>query len=260
MPGGAFHITSRLQGHVPLFVPICDRIVELIDYCFARSDATLVARAIMPNHLHLVMRQGSDPLHATMQPLLRRIAYLVQRTHGVKGHVFERAFAHRTCGNAAYLRNCIVYAHLNPVRAKLADRPEDYHWTSHLNYVADDPAIEPPTPVIWAGDLYWQAEVGGAQHEPPEARDRQRICDLRDFVEMLLRVHHVDLKVEYIRGDYRSAAIVRIRRRIIERALDAGFRGHEIARFLNISPGAVSTVKRQLLSQAAEAFALRKGR
>jgi hypothetical protein len=39
------------------------------------------------------------------------------------------------CDKDAYLLELIRYIHLNPVRAKIVKRPEDYVWTGHLSYL-----------------------------------------------------------------------------------------------------------------------------
>lgn len=98
------------------------------------SDARLLAYAIMPNHLHLVIIQGEWPLDRVMQPILRRVALLVQRAHATTGHVFERRFRDRPCMDPDHVRNAIVYTHLNPVRAGLVDDPAEYRWSSHGEY------------------------------------------------------------------------------------------------------------------------------
>jgi REP element-mobilizing transposase RayT len=95
------------------------------------SDVALLAYAIMPNHLHLVVRQGSEPMHRFVQPIVRRTALLVQRVHGRIGHVFERRYRDTPCADPEHLRNAIVYTHLNPVRAGLCRDAAEYVWTSH---------------------------------------------------------------------------------------------------------------------------------
>jgi REP element-mobilizing transposase RayT len=105
--------------------------VAMIHETTRRSDARLVAYAVMPNHLHVVLIQGDRPLSAYMQPLLCRIALLVQRRHRREGHVFERRYRESACTDAEYFRNAVAYVHLNPVRARLCNDPSSYDWTSH---------------------------------------------------------------------------------------------------------------------------------
>jgi len=100
------------------------------------SGCELLAYAIMPNHLHILVVQGVRPLSDFMQPLLRRVAILVHAGQGCEGHVFQRRYHSSPCTDPGYLRNTIAYVHLNPVRAGLADRPGRYAWTTHGDYVS----------------------------------------------------------------------------------------------------------------------------
>lgn len=149
LPGAVFHLTARTQGHEPWFTePVRTRIVDYAVSAIGASDANLLAYAIMPNHLHLVVRQGDWPLERVMQPLLRRTAGLVQRTHGIEGHVFERRFDDRPCLDPSYVRNAILYVHLNPVRACLVPHPVAYRWTSHSAFQTDDVESSSMHPVL----------------------------------------------------------------------------------------------------------------
>lgn len=102
----------------------------MIHEALARGDTRVVAYAVMPNHLHLVLQQGNGPIGAYMQALLRRVALLLQRVHGGEGHVVERRFRERACVTADYARNAIAYVHLNAVRAGLVSRADLYRWCS----------------------------------------------------------------------------------------------------------------------------------
>lgn len=117
-----------------------------------RTDATLLAYAIMSNHLHLVLRQGRQPLYRVMQPFLRRTALIVQRSHGVVGHVFQRRYRDHACLDPDYVRNTIVYTHLNPVRASIVDDPAAYDWSSHRFYLDDAAAPGPMSSVLAVDD------------------------------------------------------------------------------------------------------------
>lgn len=106
----------------------------------AGSGARLLAVAIMPTHLHLVVQQGREPVSRLMQPLLRRVALLLQRDRDVEGPIFWRPYACQTCMDPSHARNAIVYTHLNPVRAGLCRDPAAYRWTSHGLYVGPSEA------------------------------------------------------------------------------------------------------------------------
>ena len=74
-----------------------------------------------------------------MQPLLRRLAHRIQRAHDLKGPVFWRPYDSRPCLDPRHAQNAIVYTHLNPVRARIVDRPGGYRWTSHTIYATGSP-------------------------------------------------------------------------------------------------------------------------
>ena len=131
LPGVPFHITARIQCREKLLSGLEAVVTRMIHDAQARSDAGLIAYAVMQNHLHIVLQQGARPLSDYLQPLLRRIALVVRRTHGWEGHVFERRYHESACLTPDYLRNAITYVHLNGLRAGLASSVDSYEWCSH---------------------------------------------------------------------------------------------------------------------------------
>jgi REP element-mobilizing transposase RayT len=131
----AFHVVTRLIDRAHHFKPEMQlAIVRVIAEASHCTDAQVLAFAVMDSHLHLVVRQCEDPLFRLMQPALRRIALMVQKTCRVEGHVFEREFKSFPCLTASYLREAIVYTHLNPVRAGIVKDPWGSNSTSHAAY------------------------------------------------------------------------------------------------------------------------------
>jgi REP element-mobilizing transposase RayT len=131
LPGVPFHLTARAQHREPVFTGIEKAAVARILEHVRFSDVLLLAYALMPNHLHLVIVQGARPLASLMHPLMRRLALLVMRTKERQGHVFERRFADTPCLNARHLRNSVAYVHLNACRAGICDTADDFSWCAH---------------------------------------------------------------------------------------------------------------------------------
>lgn len=135
--GAAFHITARTNGGA-WFKHCEDRIEQIIIDGVRSSDALLIAHAVMPNHFHIVLRQGARPLGWIMQPVMRRAALCAQRVHARQGHIFERPFRSHACATADHLRRAIVYTHLNPHRAALCDESGFYRWCSQRRVDGDE--------------------------------------------------------------------------------------------------------------------------
>jgi len=135
-PGRVFHLTARTIAHARWFEEqtLRDHVVFAVSDCVPKSDAQLLAYAVMSNHFHLIVRQGTEPLSRLMQPLCQSIALRVQRTFGHVGYVFERRFRDTACTTARHIRNAIVYTHRNPVDARMCERECDYRWSSHSDY------------------------------------------------------------------------------------------------------------------------------
>jgi hypothetical protein len=89
----------------------------------------------MPNHVHMIVRQGAQPIGWMVQRVLQRAALLVRRTFNHKGHVFGCRYWSGLCDDAKYLRQVLIYTHLNPFYAGLCADPNEYRWTSHRAYV-----------------------------------------------------------------------------------------------------------------------------
>ncbi|HSJ23250.1 MAG TPA: transposase [Longimicrobiales bacterium] len=183
LPGMPFHLTARIQGREPLFYGLERPASEAILHASRRSDVRLLAWAIMPNHMHVVVIQGNQPLGAFMLPLMRRLAWLVSRHHSRDGHVFERRYHSEPCMDGYHLRNAIVYTHLNPVRAHFCASADESTSTSHLWYtrgvaIADSPGNDgqvPPELELRAGLRLFAG---------PDAHDvNSQVAGYRNFVE-----------------------------------------------------------------------------
>jgi REP element-mobilizing transposase RayT len=138
LPRAGFHITARTQGGAQNFVPeMRAAIADDIEQAMLSFGHTLLAYVVMPNHFHIVARQGDSPLAWVMQRIMQRTVARVRRAHGGEGHVFGRPYWAAVCKNPGYLRRAIVYTHMNPCKAELCDVVDNYPWSSHRYYVAD---------------------------------------------------------------------------------------------------------------------------
>ncbi len=144
LPRAGFHITARTQNGAKYFAPeMRSAIADDIEQAMLSFGHTLLAYVVMPNHFHVVIRQGDSPLAWVMQRIMQRTVSRVRRTHGGEGHVFGRPYWAAVCKNPGYLRRAIVYTHMNPCKAELCDAVDDYPWSSHKNYNASAQTTSP---------------------------------------------------------------------------------------------------------------------
>jgi putative transposase len=119
----------------------------------------------MPNHVHLILVPShEDGLRAAIGDAHRRYTRFVNEREGGRGHVWQERFASFPM-DEKWLIACARYVELNPVRAGLARRPEDWRWSSaraHLGIVGD-PVTETGPLLDRVGD--WRALLDGGIDE-----------------------------------------------------------------------------------------------
>lgn len=96
---------------------------------------TLHAYCWMPNHIHLALQVSDQSLARPMQRLACRHARRMQWGMETTGHFFERRYHAVIVDSERYLLTLVRYIHLNPVRAALVARPEEFEWSSYRAYL-----------------------------------------------------------------------------------------------------------------------------
>lgn len=94
----------------------------------------VLAWAVLPNHLHLLVRTGQRPLGSVMRRLLTGYAGTFNRRHKRHGHLFQNRYKSIVVEEEPYLMELVRYIHLNPIRAGLVDdlkALDRYPWCGH---------------------------------------------------------------------------------------------------------------------------------
>jgi putative transposase len=106
----------------------------------------------MTNHVHLLMTPSTARgQSALMQNLGQRYVQYINRTYGRSGTLWEGRFRSCLVESARYVLACYRYIELNPVRAGLARRAEDYFWSSYrANAIGTDDRLAVPHPEFLA--------------------------------------------------------------------------------------------------------------
>ncbi len=134
--------------------------LELVAERAREAKTEVWAYCLMPNHVHLILVPAhEDGLRATVAETHRRYTRRINRREGWQGHLWQDRF-HSFAMDDAHLLACARYVELNPVRAGLVKRPEDWPWSSvhaHLGN-AEDPLVSPAPPLEGVGD--WEAFLG----------------------------------------------------------------------------------------------------
>jgi putative transposase len=132
-PGSIWHVTSRGNEQRDIVYGDGDRtfLLELLAEAVDRFKWILYAYVLMTNHYHFVIELTQETLSSGMQWFNGSYAGAFNRRHKRVGHLFQGPFDSRIVQKEGYLIQVIRYDALNPVRAKMVSRPEDYPWSSY---------------------------------------------------------------------------------------------------------------------------------
>lgn len=134
LPDGYFHVYSRGIAGIPIFVDGRDRraFIDLVALCERRHSWACQAFTVLQTHYHLVLESRREQLSLGVQQLNGRYARRFNQRHGRFGHVFAERFSARLIQSEEYLHDACAYVLLNPVRAGLCERAEDWPWSFSL--------------------------------------------------------------------------------------------------------------------------------
>lgn len=106
----------------------------MAEWC-QRCGVEIWAYCLMPNHVHLVaVPESEEGLRRAIGEAHRRYSRHVNFQKGWRGHLWQGRFASYPM-DERYLLTVARYVELNPIRAGLADRVEQYPWSSALAHI-----------------------------------------------------------------------------------------------------------------------------
>lgn len=132
VPGLPHHVTQRGNGRARTFFGDGDyrRYRDLLaESCYA-ADVAVWSWCLMPNHVHLILVPGdADGLRRALAPVHRRYAGLIHARRRRTGHFWQGRFG-AVAMDEEHLAAALRYVALNPVRARLVERAQDWKWSS----------------------------------------------------------------------------------------------------------------------------------
>jgi len=143
------HITQRGNRRQQTFFDDRDYrlYISLMTESCARRGVAIWAYCLMPNHVHLIaVPKSEDGLRRGIGEAHRRYSLAINGRMEWRGHLWQGRFASFPM-DEPHLLMAARYVELNPVRARLVRRAEDYPWSSagaHLSGRDDGLATTAP--------------------------------------------------------------------------------------------------------------------
>jgi REP element-mobilizing transposase RayT len=191
-PGAVYHVTGRGDRQESIFANDDDRrrFLLILGQALARFDAQVLAYCLMPNHYHLVLHTRKANLSALMRQVNGVYTQAFNRSNKKVGHVFQGRFKAILVDRDAYLLEVCRYVDLNPVRARLAKRPEQWTWSSYRAHAGLERSFE------WLDTEGLHGYVLG--RPPANAADHRRAA--QRYARMVAEARGESLWHEALRG------------------------------------------------------------
>ncbi len=131
--GGLYHVTSRGDGREAIFLVDADResFLEVLGKVVRYYRWLVHAYCLMGNHYHLLLETPEANLSRGMRQLNGVYTQRFNARHRRVGHVFQGRFKAIVVERDGHLLELCRYVVLNPVRAGLVKRPQDWGWSSY---------------------------------------------------------------------------------------------------------------------------------
>lgn len=134
LSGVAVHVIQRGNNRESCFFRDEDRAFYLfhLNRLLPRADCRLHAYCLMTNHVHLLLTpRTATACGLLMKGIAQLYAQYINNNYRRSGYLWESRFKSCLVQSENYVLACYRYIELNPVRAGVAARPDEYPWSSY---------------------------------------------------------------------------------------------------------------------------------
>ena len=89
----------------------------------------------MTNHVHLEIKTNDISISKIMKRINQIYAQYFNKKYNYIGHLFQDRYHSEIIEDTAQMLTTTSYIHLNPVRASMVNRPEEYEYSSYSMYI-----------------------------------------------------------------------------------------------------------------------------
>ena len=155
-----YHVISRGERKEAIFACPEDKekFLKKLTETVEKYKLFLHAYVLMDNHFHLLLETPHANLSKAMHHLNTSYANWFRFKYRLVGSVFQGRFKAILVEKDEYLQVLSAYIHLNPMRAGITKRPEEFHYSSYRAYIGK----------VRTPEFLYSAEIMSAFSNNPE--------------------------------------------------------------------------------------------
>ncbi len=135
-----FHVYNRGVDRQVLYQTndMFKRFLDLINEFYNSRELLINAFCLMPNHFHLLIKQiKSFGISSLMEKVCGDFARIANHSRSRSGHLFEGRYKMKVARHDDSPILLARYIHLNPCKAGLVAKPEDWQYSSFRSYLGN---------------------------------------------------------------------------------------------------------------------------
>ena len=116
---GIYHIVMRGINRQQIFIEDEDyhRFLQTLKYYKESSGYNIYAYCLMRNHLHILLKEGSEPLAQIMRRICGKFVYWYNQKYDRVGYLFQDRFKSEPVEDDAYFLTVLRYILPIPLRS-----------------------------------------------------------------------------------------------------------------------------------------------
>ena len=254
---GVYHVMLRGVNRQDIFecendylkyLSLLERAVFPVDEITGKSlPPTLViyAYCLMPNHVHLLVREQSGGISDAIKSISVAYAYYFNKKYEHLGHLFQDRFRSEVVNDWEYFLTLMRYIHQNPVAGGLVRDVRHYRWSSWREY---DPEMISDIPICATKSVFTKISFEALEELVDEPLPKaQRFLDFNS--DTSVRLHDDEIR-EFLHEACGIASISEIqhypkerRNEVLKLLQEFGAGERQITRVTGISRGVLTRLK-----------------
>jgi REP element-mobilizing transposase RayT len=141
-PGAIYHITARGNHRNDVFRDDADfgMYLILMKDClkyYEKYKYELICYCFMTNHIHLLIRANEKEIANFIRRLHSMYSRYFNHKYNYIGHLWQDKYYAQLIKDDSQMMETSRYIHLNPVRANMVIKPEEYLWSSYGMFIGE---------------------------------------------------------------------------------------------------------------------------
>lgn len=134
---GIYHIVMRGINRQTIFEDDedCEKFIQTLQKYKEVCEYELYSYCLMGNHLHILLKEGKEPLEQVMRRICGSYVYWYNWKYERVGNLFQDRYRSEPVEDDAYFLAAMRYIYQNPVKAGLTAYVGEYPWTNYNDYI-----------------------------------------------------------------------------------------------------------------------------